>query len=157
MGRITQELLRKRAEHNDGILSTLEEISLHQENIERIENKDANLLAFSAYITPRNRKYRNNYNNNRNKESSNKNDEKISKIELTEYYDENCGLVKNFAYKENQNINYKTYMEDKGRSISNIKGDPDKALFCLFDGHGGDEVSTYLQKNFALIMKKYIL
>ena len=38
MGRITKELLRKRAEHNDGILSTLEEISLHQENIERIEN-----------------------------------------------------------------------------------------------------------------------
>ena len=38
MGRITQELLRKRAEHNDGILSTLEEISLHQENMERIEN-----------------------------------------------------------------------------------------------------------------------
>ena len=38
MGRITQELLRKRAEHNDGILSTLEEISLHQENLERIEN-----------------------------------------------------------------------------------------------------------------------
>ena len=38
MGRITQELLRKRAEHNDGILTTLEEISLHQENIERIEN-----------------------------------------------------------------------------------------------------------------------
>ena len=38
MGRITQELLRKRAEHNEGILSTLEEISLHQENIESIEN-----------------------------------------------------------------------------------------------------------------------
>ena len=38
MGRITQELLRKRAEHNDGILQTLEEISLHQENIEKIEN-----------------------------------------------------------------------------------------------------------------------
>ena len=38
MGRITQELLRKRAEHNDGILTTLEEISLHQESIERIEN-----------------------------------------------------------------------------------------------------------------------
>ena len=38
MGRITQELVRKRAEDNDGILSTLEEISLHQENIERIEN-----------------------------------------------------------------------------------------------------------------------
>ena len=38
MGRITQELLRKRSEHNDGILSTLEEISLHQLSIEKIEN-----------------------------------------------------------------------------------------------------------------------
>ena len=27
---ITKELLRKRAEHNEGMLSTLEEISLHQ-------------------------------------------------------------------------------------------------------------------------------
>ena len=38
MGRITQELLRKRAEHNEGILSTMEEISLHQLSIEKIEN-----------------------------------------------------------------------------------------------------------------------
>jgi protein TilB len=27
----------KRAEHNDGMLSTLEEITLHQQNIEKIE------------------------------------------------------------------------------------------------------------------------
>ena len=38
MGRITQELLRKRAEHNEGILSTMEEVSLHQLSIEKIEN-----------------------------------------------------------------------------------------------------------------------
>jgi len=37
MVRITKELLKKRAEHNDGILSTLEEITLHQYNIEKIE------------------------------------------------------------------------------------------------------------------------
>lgn len=37
MGKITEELLRKRSEHNDCILSTLEEISLHQQDIERIE------------------------------------------------------------------------------------------------------------------------
>ncbi|KAF4315147.1 hypothetical protein JM18_009481 [Phytophthora kernoviae] len=37
MPRITVELLRKRAEHNEGIISTLEEISLHQEELERIE------------------------------------------------------------------------------------------------------------------------
>jgi protein TilB len=33
-------LLRKRSEHNDGELSTLKEISLHQFDIEKIENLD---------------------------------------------------------------------------------------------------------------------
>jgi protein TilB len=35
---ITVELLRKRAEHNEGIISTLEEISLHQEELESIND-----------------------------------------------------------------------------------------------------------------------
>jgi protein TilB len=38
--RITQELLRRRAEHNDGVLSTLKEVTLHQFGIEKIENLD---------------------------------------------------------------------------------------------------------------------
>jgi len=42
MSRITTELLRKRAEHNEGVLSNLEEISLHQLDIEKIENLDSN-------------------------------------------------------------------------------------------------------------------
>eukprot|EP00741_Cyanophora_paradoxa_P008862 tig00001388_g8579.t1 len=37
MVRITEELLRKRSEHNDGCLSTLKEITLHQFDIEKIE------------------------------------------------------------------------------------------------------------------------
>eukprot|EP00755_Sulcionema_specki_P023062 Sspe_Gene.77968::Locus_48753_Transcript_1_1_Confidence_1.000_Length_1054::g.77968::m.77968/K19753/LRRC6; protein TilB len=37
MPRITLDLLRRRAEHNDGILSNLEEITLHQQDLERIE------------------------------------------------------------------------------------------------------------------------
>ncbi|KAG7201500.1 hypothetical protein KM043_004256 [Ampulex compressa] len=37
MVRLTIELIRKRSEHNEGEISTLEEISLHQENIEKIE------------------------------------------------------------------------------------------------------------------------
>lgn len=40
MVRITPDLLRKRAEHNEGQLSNLEEISLHQFDIEKIENLD---------------------------------------------------------------------------------------------------------------------
>ena len=37
MVRLTEELLRKRAEHNEGCLSTLKEITLHQFEVERIE------------------------------------------------------------------------------------------------------------------------
>jgi protein TilB len=40
MGRITEELIRKRSEHNEGVISTLEEISLHQFELEKIENLD---------------------------------------------------------------------------------------------------------------------
>ncbi|KAJ8325785.1 hypothetical protein O5D80_005976 [Batrachochytrium dendrobatidis] len=38
--KIDEQLLRKRAEHNDGELSSLKEISLHQFDIEKIENLD---------------------------------------------------------------------------------------------------------------------
>lgn len=37
---IDAAFLRKRAEHNEGCLTTLEEIALHQLNIEKIENFD---------------------------------------------------------------------------------------------------------------------
>ena len=40
MVEITQDLLRKRAEHNEGMLSTLEEVSLHQQNIREISGLD---------------------------------------------------------------------------------------------------------------------
>jgi protein TilB len=40
MVKITVELLRRRSEHNEGELSTLEEISLHQFDIDKIENLD---------------------------------------------------------------------------------------------------------------------
>ncbi len=34
----TDRLIRKRAEHNDGVLPDLEELSLHQEELEKIES-----------------------------------------------------------------------------------------------------------------------
>lgn len=37
MPRITEDLLRRRSEHNDGCLSTLKEITLHQFELEKIE------------------------------------------------------------------------------------------------------------------------
>lgn len=38
MPQLTEELIRKRAEHNDGCLSDLEEIALHQQELEKIES-----------------------------------------------------------------------------------------------------------------------
>ncbi|QDZ22055.1 hypothetical protein A3770_06p45730 [Chloropicon primus] len=37
MAPITEQMIRQRSEHNEGIVSTLEEVSLHQLNIEKIE------------------------------------------------------------------------------------------------------------------------
>jgi hypothetical protein len=34
---VTESLIRKRAEHNEGELSTLEEVSLHQQDIEKYD------------------------------------------------------------------------------------------------------------------------
>jgi len=47
-------------------------------------------------------------------------------------------------------------MEDKGKSIINFDSNPDSALFCLFDGHGGGEVSKFLQDNFPTYMKEIL-
>ena len=47
-------------------------------------------------------------------------------------------------------------MEDEGKVIENLNGDPNKILFCLFDGHGGGQVSKYLQENFGTYMKKIL-
>jgi serine/threonine protein phosphatase PrpC len=122
--------------------------------IESTNKKEDKPLIYSTYTTS---KYRRKKENNNVKEiESNLNGEKISNIDFAEYYEENCNIIKSYAYKESQNIKYRDYMEDKGRSILNIKGDPDKALFCLFDGHGGDQVSKYLQNNFIKYFKEML-
>ena len=87
-----------------------------------------------------------NYGYQINNEITNDNDKK-------EYYKEsNGGLVKSYAFYEYQNIKKKDYIEFK--SIENLNGDQNKLLFCLFNGHGGHEVSKFLQDYFAIYMKK---
>jgi protein TilB len=48
---ITRELLRKRAEHNEGMITTLEEISLHQEELESINAVLGTYLLSAALTT----------------------------------------------------------------------------------------------------------
>jgi serine/threonine protein phosphatase PrpC len=81
----------------------------------------------------------------------------ISDNNEKEYYRE-ClsGLVKSYAYYEDQNVRNRDYMEDQGKSVENLGGDQNKMLFCLFDGHGGGEVSKFLQEYFHTYMKQLL-
>uniref|UniRef100_A0A182JCE8 Dynein axonemal assembly factor 11-like CS domain-containing protein n=1 Tax=Anopheles atroparvus TaxID=41427 RepID=A0A182JCE8_ANOAO len=58
MVRITEQLIRKRSEHNELIIGTLEELSLHQEDIERIEHighwcRELKILLLQSNLIPR--------------------------------------------------------------------------------------------------------
>ena len=86
-----------------------------------------------------------------------KNGEIINKNNAKEYYKESKGgLVKSYAYCEDSNKGNRDYMEDQARSVENFNGDTGKILFCVFDGHGGGEVSKYLQEYFSIYMKQMI-
>ena len=81
----------------------------------------------------------------------------ISDNNSNEYYKESKGgLVSSYAYSEEPNLTHREYMEDTGIAIENFNNDPNKILFGLFDGHGGEQVSKFLQKNFALYMKQML-
>ena len=53
---VTEDLIRKRAEHNECIIATLEEVSLHQQDIERYTSyfrmlcNNINISTYSANI-----------------------------------------------------------------------------------------------------------
>ncbi|XP_053664319.1 protein tilB [Anopheles marshallii] len=58
MVRITEQLIRKKSEHNELIIGTLEELSLHQEDIERIEHigqwcRDLRILLLQSNLISR--------------------------------------------------------------------------------------------------------
>ena len=136
--------------------------------IDDIENKVKNMDDFTINDSNNKNNYFNSqripnkYINNvnyQNKEFNNENDlskEKISEINISEYSDDNCTLIKSFAYKENPNRGYRDYMEDKSRVVQNINGDKNSHLFCLFDGHGGVNVSQFLQDNFYKYFKEML-
>ena len=63
-------------------------------------------------------------------------------------------LIKSYGYCQNQGR--RPYMEDEGKVIEYFNGDSNKILFGLFDGHGGGQVSKFLQKNIGNYMKKIL-
>ena len=132
------------------VIKSLESDAKKNDNIIQTNNNSI----IKSKITNNNNNSNHNNKQDNNDDLNNKKEEKMSNINLSEYYeDKNISLVLNYAYKEDSNSKYRDYMEDKGRAIENLNGDKNNMLFCLFDGHGGGEVSTYLQNNFSNHMK----
>ena len=125
---------------------------------------------YQEYTRPKTNQYNsinynnlNNYNYNyktnsyNNYSSPKKIEEIISNDSLDSYYLNNSTkIIKDLAYKENPNARYRDYMEDKGKSILNFNSSENNALICLFDGHGGHEVSKFLQENIAKFWKEIL-
>ena len=71
------------------------------------------------------------------------------------YKESNGGIVKSYAFYEyEQDIKNKDNIQFK--LIENLNEDNNQLLFCLFNGHGGNEVSKFLQENFSNYLKRIL-
>ena len=72
------------------------------------------------------------------------------------YSIKSCSTVLEYSFREDQNIDSQANMEDKSKSIENFNNNKNQMLFELFDGHGGEDISNFLQQSFAQIYKQYL-
>ncbi len=64
--------------------------------------------------------------------------------------------VKEYSYKEDQNIRCRPGMEDMSKVVDKFSRNPDQGLFTLYDGHGGAEVSKYCTNRMPEIFEKIV-
>ena len=136
--------------------NNLKNIAKKEKEKEIINNSDILRYSVPLKMAPSFSTFQNNL-KEKQKKSQVKLGEIISDNNSKEYYKESKGgIVVNYAYCENENKDNRNYMEDQAISIDNLCNDPNKILFCLFDGHGGGEVSKFLQENFATYFKQML-
>ena len=76
---------------------------------------------------------------------------------MQDYYSiKNCNIVLEYSFREDINIDAQSVMEDKSKSIENFDNNKYQMLFEIFDGHGGEDISAFLQQNFAKVYKQYL-
>ena len=128
------------------------------------KNKDKNFIRRPFVIEKKTNK--NNYykeNTKFMKKSQNKNIKNIQNQAIEyetikeNYSIKHCNCVLEYSFREDQNIDSEIVMEDKSKSIENFNNDKNQMVFEIFDGHGGDEMSIYLQNNLAQIYKQNLL
>lgn len=62
--------------------------------------------------------------------------------------------VKEYAYSEDTNRQFRPQMEDTFCHGDGFAGDETCGLFAVFDGHGGKQVSEHCAEMFPLEMRK---
>ena len=102
--------------------------------------------------------YQNKYQNYNNNKFQNKENNELLENEMVKnsYYIKCKSLYIELSFMENMNAQFEDHMEDKSKSIINFNNNPYEAVLEIFDGHGGDKISTYLQANFSKIYKKFL-
>ena len=142
-------------------------------NLEEIPKKNKNIESHASFTRKpfviETKKNKNSYNNNYeneskkmkksyNKKIKNNPNQMIEYETVKENYSfKQCNCVLEYSFREDQNIDSEMVMEDKSKSIENFNNDKNQMVFEIFDGHGGDEISTYLQNNLAQIYKQNLL
>lgn len=128
-------------------------------------NKDNNLYktsynsSFNNYNSNTNLVNDNNYNShfNTNKVTSPLyNNSRSNTPTSGNFYIKQGISVKEYAYQEEQNSNFREYMEDRQKCVDNFMKDKNNSFFAIFDGHGGSKVADYAKDKFPEILEKLI-
>ena len=162
----SQDFCQKKIEYND--IYELNNINTNiDKNIKRNKQSEINPnyknIAYANSIYSPNQKMKNNqniYKNNNNYYNKNpiiSNNKFIeNEIVKNNYYIKLKTISLEFSFMENINIQFEKAMEDRSKSVINFNNNPKEILLEIFDGHGGHNVSCYLQSNFSKIYQKYL-
>lgn len=139
-----------------------EVLSKENKSKETEENPECKIITYADNISKNKEAknatpYQNKYRNYTYYKNQNKNNELVeNEMVKNNYYIKLKSLFIELSFVENMNPQFEEAMEDKSKSIINFNNNPNEIILEIFDGHGGDKVSTYLQSNFSKIYKKYL-
>lgn len=133
------------------------EMNVEYEHLTYADSIQSSTSKISNPIKQQN-KYKNNnyYNKNPFMQKNNNNLFLENEIIKNNYFIRLQIMAIEFSFTENINIQFENSMEDKSKSIINFNNNPYEILLQIFDGHGGGNVSSYLQKNFSKIYQKFL-
>ena len=157
---------------SSGTITKIDQISKKSDNYSHEDDDDVDSYSSNQKETS-NKKYSKQtiynindtyyYKNNKKVKNTKINQEKYNPNLTIEYETvkdtysiKSCNTVLEYSFREDQNIDSQPIMEDKSKSIENFNNDINQMVFELFDGHGGDDISNFLQQNFVQIYKQYL-